>query len=123
MKDATGDYQVEITFHSYSNPSGQCDGCRPTEGSNPGCCDNIFTEVCFEPGSEPRGTDTCDTSVDYCIREVGSTKPGCPEDGLVISQYALENFNDYTFSPFFFGIDNPLLVISNMSWVVRVSEY
>ena len=120
----TGDYQVEITFHSYLNPSGKCDGCRQTASSAPGCCDNssalLSEDECFDPNKDPRGIDTCDTLFDYCIRALGSTAHGCTEDQLIHSGYAFENINDYPFSPFFLGVENPLIVTNTSQWAVSI---
>lgn len=105
-----------MTVHSYHNPTGRCDGCRQSGIPNPGCCD----ESTIRPASSScSAEDTCDTSVDYCIRPLRSTEDGCPEDQIFLSSFAVEETNTYFFSPTFFGVDNPLLIIGqNKSWSV-----
>lgn len=122
MNSVTSNYRVEITFHGYSNPTGRCDGCRQDGSSAPGCCDQPSVgpdEDCIELSPGAPVTDTCDTSMEYCIRELGSTQDGCSEEQLVTSPFAYEDTNDmYFIAPVFFGLDNPLIVTSNTSWTV-----
>jgi hypothetical protein len=120
------DYEVEVTIHTYQNPTGRCDECRRPGFSNPGCCDEAF----IRPPNLPceTTTDTCDTTVDYCIRELRSTAADCSAGQTVLSTFAFPETNRYeymsTLSPSFFGVDNPLLVIGhNKSWTVSISQY
>ena len=50
-----GAYVVEVTLHSYSNPSGRCDQCQ--DGSEPGCCDEPFIRPA---GQACPSNSTCD---------------------------------------------------------------
>lgn len=114
------DYEVEVTVHSYQNPTGRCDGCRQSGIPNPGCCDETF----IRPSSMSCeiAADTCDTTVDYCIRDLRSTANGCQEDQTFFSPFAVEETNAYSISPSFFGVNNPLLIVGhNKSWTVSIS--
>ena len=106
------DYEVEVTIHSFDNPTGRCSGCRERGNPHPGCCDESFirhiSQAC------PMSTDTCDPSVDYCIKAFGSTSAECPDSNVVLSEFAVEETNSYSISQQsdFFGLENPLLIMA-----------
>lgn len=113
VSSGAADYEVEVTFHSYENPTGRCIGCRENGNPGLGCCDESFirssTLMCSQD-------DTCDTTIDYCIRDLQSMADGCVNQ-TVFSQFAIQDTNSYFFSPVFFGVDNPLLIEArNKSW-------
>ena len=116
----TADYEVEVTIHSYQNPTGRCDGCRQSGFSNPGCCDE---SIIRSPSQSCEITvNTCDTAVDYCVRDLRSTATGCPEGQTVLSSFAVEETNTYSNSPIFFGLENPILITGqDMPWIVSLT--
>ena len=42
-----GSYRVEVSIHTYNNPSGRCDECQP--GPDPGCCDETSIRLADTP--------------------------------------------------------------------------
>lgn len=57
---------MEVTVHSYHNPTGRCGECQP--GPEPGCCD----ETQVRPAGEAcPSTSVCDTLIGYCTTPVG----------------------------------------------------
>ena len=113
-------YEVEVRVHSYLNPTGRCAGCRTDNNTGPGCCDELLIRSSDESCSLEE--DTCDPTVDYCIRPLGETGEDCPEGQIVLSPSAFEETNNFTFfsfTPSFFGVENPLLIVAeNTPWTV-----
>lgn len=112
----TGQTQVEVTVHSYLNPTGRCDECRIANNSNPGCCD----EDIVRPLNETCPADSiCDPVIAYCSRPLGSTN--C---SLVVPDLFVINSNSVNFDsaslPVLFGLTNPpvLLFEENEPWAV-----
>ena len=109
-----GTYEVEVTAHSYNNPSGRCDECRSSPDSDPRCCD----ETSDRPLEQQCPFIRCDTTVKFCFRSLGENETSCPPDerGTTTSI----NTNYATFGTLFFGIANPQIHSSILAWEVSV---
>ena len=96
---------MEVTVHSYRNPTGRCDGCQ--DGPDPGCCD----ETDVRPANEACPVDSligCDTLLGACIRPIGS------DCDFTFANFIGFNTNSYDFDSEL-GTDNP-------SWTVERDE-
>lgn len=129
VSNVGGNYEVEVTVHSYLNPTGRCAGCGTDSNQDPGCCDELPIDRLFQLDlSCPVLEDTCDPTVDYCVRPLGETGGECPEGQVVLSPTAFGETNNFTFIPFytssapsFFGVENPLLIVAeDTPWAVSL---
>ena len=111
----TGSYEVEITFHSYDNPTGRCAQCQgQLFGSPPGCCDESFVRS----SSEICPLETCDTGMFVCIGQPSFRNCG------IFNQFAPRFFpdtNNFEFAPSFFGLNNSLVVVDTRPWRVSLN--
>ncbi len=107
----TGSYEVVITFHSYDNPTGRCDGCQG--GSTPGCCDENFVRSSSQSCPSVR----CDTGMRVCIRRLSLS--GCGILNQVTPDFSI-NTNNFIFASSFFGLDNPSVVVDTAPWRVSL---
>ena len=110
-----GLYQLEVTLSSYSNPTGRCGGCGPSQG----CCDDHGDTTCG-------GLEHCDTYFIYCLRTIGST--GRCYFGNMTSDVSIDNSHtDFSSRSMVFGLDNPLILqglTSNYSvYTINVIEH
>ncbi len=80
----TGSYEVEITFHSYDNPTGRCAQCQG--GSTPGCCDENFVRSSSESCPSVR----CDTGMHVCIRRLSFSDCGILNITLYLHLHSLD---------------------------------
>ena len=104
-------YEVEVTYHSYSNPTGRCAECGG--GTVPGCCD-VPSPV---PLDSFCSQDACDTAMAFCFRPVGSTD-NCTQQEQTLAPRALLNRRFSAFDGEFFGLRNPPTITSNRPWQV-----
>ena len=112
---------MEITVHSYLNPTGRCDECQEDNNTDPGCCDEStirsIDETC--PASE-----SCDTGMITCFAvdsTVELTGVSCQNEILNIAGtqlYRDTNSLDFSLLSTFFGRVNPLVLTSDQAWVV-----
>ena len=108
-------FEVEVTFHFYTNPSGRCVGCGGASPAIPGCCD-VPWPVPLD--HDCPSSDTCDTALAYCWRSVGSTGL-CPQNQQIPAQATLPNIRVAMFhNTTFFGFPNPGIFVRNESWQV-----
>ena len=106
----SGDYEVVVGVHSFSNPSGRCEECHSPADTRLRCCDaTSFTPSC--PNS------TCDTTIDYCFRPLGQLGLDCPLGLFQPSSFSPDT-NNFTFSDLFFGFPNPRTFTSVEAWMV-----
>ena len=121
----SGNYVVEITFHSYNNPSGRCVYCPPYT-TNRGCCDENFVRP---QNQRCNFSSTCDTVIGYCIRPLGANHMVCTDEELAGGEFGryvkLEtNYMDFTNGQNSDYIPaNPVIRRSNESWRVSISIY
>ena len=71
--NASGNYIVTITLHSYSNLQETCVECNPQDFY--GCCDDSGRRATF--GCEENYL-RCDTQFHFCLLPVGSVSPQPP---------------------------------------------
>ena len=112
LSDVSGSYVMEVSIHSYRNPTGRCDGCQP--GPDPGCCD----ETSVRPeGDECPENSTCDPILGYCARPIGGI---CSTEDFLASLTFFHNTNNVNFdlAGSLFGLDNPLVVERTEPWSV-----
>ena len=104
----SGDYEVVVGVHSFSNPSGRCEECHSLVDSRPRCCDaNSFMPSCPTP--------TCDTRINFCFRPHGQPGLGCPGK-LIQPASFFTNTNNFTFGSNFFvsvTLDGAWMVIDS----------
>lgn len=112
----TGSYELEFRAHSYRNPSGRCDECRTSANPDlPRCCDEDFSrpldQACLQ---------SCDTSVDICLRALGSTGISCAADQLLVGSSVAFDTNSFDFpiGNVFFGFQNPRIFPRAEAWAV-----
>ena len=101
-----GAYVVEVTLHSYSNPSGRCDQCQ--DGSEPGCCDEPFVRPA---GQACPSNSTCDSFIRHCVEHVEGTM--CDNFSFFYpdtNSRNLDNSDD--------ALDNPVTVQGEEPWEV-----
>ena len=107
---------VEVRVHSYSNPSGRCDGCRVDGIPVPGCCDERFIRTT----SRCPQTNTCDTGIAYCIRSSGQTQE-CQLNQAVPSELFVSNTNNFNFGDGDdIGLPNPIEEFDVEAWRVSI---
>ena len=114
-----GSYELEITFHSYHNPTGRCQGCvLALDKVVKACCDD--NDIFITPeGQNCSLSSLCDTGVEYCFKPLESTSMICPS-GAVLAPTFLEDTNLVaSFGSSFFGANNPIQMTQNTSWQVR----
>lgn len=102
------EYEVTVTFHSLSNPSGTLAIGRP--------CDGNF-------GTTPAPRQACDTYVAFCLKPVTEASmnndtdlPGiCGSEGDVTSTQngALFNTDNVIFNDNVFGLPNPVSIFGS----------
>ncbi len=110
----TGSYEVEITFHSYDNPTGRCARCQGQSfGSTPGCCNENFVRSSRESCPSVR----CDTGMRICIRRLSLS--GCGIFDQIAPEFSF-NTNNFIFTSSFFGLDNPSVVVDTAPWRVSL---
>ena len=100
----TADYIVNVTVHSYSNPTGRCVACGGATTALPGCCDVLFSVPLNQRC--PIDFNTCDTALHYCFQAMGLTGD-CP---LMLAPRVLINRREFDFDDTFFGLDNPVVI-------------
>ena len=112
---------MDITAHSYLNPTGRCDECREDNNPDPGCCD----ESTIRPIDETCPVVQCDPTIIICFRPVDSTVEltgvSCQNENLNITGTRLfsdTNSLDFSLLSTFFGLANPLVLTSSQAWVV-----
>ncbi len=112
----TGLYEVEITFHSYDNPTGRCAQCQEESlGSDPRCCD----EDNFRPLNQSCSSiETCDPVMRICIRQLSTASCGILNG---FDPTPSPDTNSFIFTSSFFGFSNPLLVVDTLPWEVSSS--
>ena len=112
LSDVSGSYVMEVSVHSYRNPTGRCDECQP--GPDPGCCDETSVRPANEECPE---NSTCDPFLAYCTRPIGGI---CSTDDILLSNMFFLNTNNVNFdlAGSLFGLDNPLVVERNEPWSV-----
>lgn len=112
----TGAYRIELTAHSYRNPTGRCAECQQPDNATPaGCCDESF--------SRPTGEAcpvACDTTIVECYAPLRTRSTGQQDcrPTPVIAPLFNPNNNTFDFSGSFFGFTNPRVRISSEAWVV-----
>ena len=110
--------ELEVTVHSYLNPTGRCDECREDNNPDPGCCD----ESTIRPRDETCPIQ-CDPAMTICFRPVDSTVEltgvSCPNTTINITGTRLFfDMNSFDFSVYsFFGITNPLMLLLSSDMV------
>ena len=97
---------VEVTLHSYSNPTGRCDQCQ--SGLQPGCCDESFVRSSYQSCPSYRA---CDTIVSHCIGHA---------DGPVCDAFTFysPDTNSLTIDYSIHSADNPVTVRGEEPWNV-----
>ena len=116
-REVTAEYLASVTVRSYSNPTGRCAACGGATPALPGCCD-VPDPVPLDQSCPT--TDTCDTTLFYCVRAVGSAGL-CQNDEIIITQIVFLNSRESFFGSTVFGSINPLTTSNNGSW--QVSYY
>lgn len=99
---------MEITLHSYSNPTGRCDECQ--EGPEPGCCDETFIRPA---GQACPSTSACDTAIQHCVQHAEGTM--C--DSFTFYE---PDSNSLNLDTSVHGLDNPVIVRGDEPWDVSV---
>ena len=95
---------------------GRCDHCREFSAAHPGCCDEEHLHL---PHEDCNTLDTCDTTVEYCIRNLRSTEDDCPVNQTRSSGFAFEDFNIHRPNSLsFFGLNLPIVITSESPWTV-----
>ena len=97
---------VEVTLHSYSNPTGRCDECQ--DGPEPGCCDEFFVRPA---GQACPMSSACDTIIQHCVRE---------DTGLMCDSftYYSGDTNSLDIDNSVHSLDNPVIVRGEEPWDV-----
>ena len=110
-----GAFEVEVTVHSYLNPTGRCDECREDNNPDiPGCCD----ESTITPLNETCPV-ACDPTTIVCIRPVRSTGVHCQLENQQLGAHLFRDTNILNFQFItFFGMPNPRPVTSVEAWEV-----
>ena len=105
---------VEVTVHSFSNPTGRCDGCQ--SGSTPGCCDESSIRPSFELCPS---TSACDPFVQYCFTRFvgGPCGPLSTSMFYMMDSNTLNNLED---SSSIFDGNNVLRIARDEPWSVSV---
>ena len=103
---------MEITLHSYSNPTGRCDECQP--GTQPGCCDETFVRPA---GQLCPSTPTCDTAIEHCA--ITNDEIKC---GAFIFFEANTNIINFEQSTGLQRFENPVIIHGNGLWNVSYSS-
>ena len=102
---------MEVTLHSYRNPTGRCDKCQV--GTQPGCCDETLVRSASE---QCPLTSACDTAFTYCVERNRVTT--CP----VFSGSYLENTNSIILEGTEDELENPIEFRGEEPWNVSCKE-
>ena len=117
-----GLYEIDITHHSYLNPTGRCDECREDNNPDPGCCD----EATIRPINDTcPAAESCDTAMIICFRPVDSTEEltgvSCRNTLTgIVTLFPDTNHLDFSLLSTFFGLPNPYVIFGDVAWVVSI---
>ena len=114
----SGSYRVEVSIHTYDNPTGRCDECQP--GPDPGCCD----ETSVRPADEPCSiSSTCDPIFGYKHCGIDTRNNGyCEGVESTNSKFTINtNSVDFNSTWLDFELDNPVIVEESAPW--NVSDF
>ena len=111
----SGSYIVDVTLHTYRNPSGRCQQCQ--SGPDVGCCDETFVRPLFQSCN----ASACDPIILYCNTEYIGGDCGSLSASTFYTRDA--SFLDLSGSSSIFDGDNTVTIQSDNPWRVSCMCY
>ena len=106
-------YEIAVTIGGYTNP----------RHSRQSCSSSVCFRACCDGHDGSGGCHRCDSFFTYCLKDIDTLTPGCPEGGTIMMSDVNPNDASIDFSQnTVLGLDNPLVFQGiNHTWNVSIN--